>query len=148
MVFLCFSNILAPSTCWQKSCFWCIQKKKKKRKVLLLNFELILLKIVFGQLYYCFTFSLPEGLLSFLQSPFGLHLLKGVFYTSNNLLSLLLGMLASLLVPGSLRLQDCWTRLQTLSLKRKTKQLSWKRPELLFNFYSDFSVKLKSVPTL
>lgn len=29
MVFLHFSNILSPSTCWQTSCFWCIKKKKK-----------------------------------------------------------------------------------------------------------------------
>lgn len=38
-------------------------------------------------------------------------------FTSNNLLSLLLAILASLLVPSSLKLQEYWTRLQTLSLK-------------------------------
>lgn len=120
----------------------------KKKKVLLLDFEPFLLRIVFGQLYYGFTFSLPDGLLSFLQSPFGLHLLKGVFYTSNNLFNLLLAMLASLLVPGSLRLQECWTRLQTLSLKRKGMQLLERGQNCYLSFTSDFSVKLKSVPTL
>lgn len=131
MLFLHFSNILSPSACWQISCFWYIQKKKK---VLLIDFEPFLLRMVFGQLYYGFTFHLPDGLLSFLQSPFGLHLLKGVFYTSNNLFSLLLAILAFLLVPDSLRIQECWNSLQTLSLKRKSMQLLLKRPELLFIF--------------
>jgi len=37
-----------------------------KKKFLLLDFAPLLLRILFGQLYYGFTFSLPEGLLSFI----------------------------------------------------------------------------------
>jgi len=76
------------------------------------------------------------------------HLLKDVFFTSHNLLCLLLAILASFVVPSSLRLQEYWTRLQTLSLKmpkEKKYPTSQGLPEF---FFLKLNLKLKTMPIL
>lgn len=64
------------------------------------------------------------------------HLLKDVFFTPNNIFSLLLAILASLLALSSLRLQEYWTRLQTLFLKMlKEKEKNTQLLESSQNFF-------------
>lgn len=88
-----------------------------KEEFLLLDFAPLLCRIFFGQLYYSFYLACQKVYYLFYVLYLDFHLLKVVFFTSNHFLTLLLAMLATLLVPGSLRFQQYWTRLQTLSLK-------------------------------